>query len=232
MVEGVTDGFERRLEIQGVGYRAKLKGKTLEMALGYSHPVTIEAPDGIEFEVPQPTEVVVRGIDKQLVGEIAARIRKTPPAGAVQGQGRPLRGRARRPQGREEGLMAVLTKPQQRLRRRRRVRAQDPRERRAAAALRLPLEPGRLRPADRRRRRPHGGLGDLDRGRSSGSSTRWSRRSGPGSCSPSAPRRAGDRDLRLRPRRLPVPRPRRGARRGRPRRGDWLLMTDAIRPLP
>src|SRR5215207_9954733 len=73
MVEGVTDGFERRLEIQGVGYRANLKGNNLEMALGYSHPVSIEAPEGIEFEVPQPTEVVVRGIDKQLVGETVAR---------------------------------------------------------------------------------------------------------------------------------------------------------------
>ena len=87
MVEGVTDGFERRLEIQGVGYRANLKGKNLEMALGYSHPVTIEAPDGIEFEVPQPTEVVVRGIDKQLVGETAARIRKTRPPEPYKGKG-------------------------------------------------------------------------------------------------------------------------------------------------
>jgi large subunit ribosomal protein L6 len=87
MVEGVTDGFERRLEIQGVGYRANLKGKNLEMALGYSHPVSIEAPDGIEFEVPQPTEVVVRGIDKQLVGETAARIRKTRPPEPYKGKG-------------------------------------------------------------------------------------------------------------------------------------------------
>jgi len=87
MVEGVTDGFERRLEIQGVGYRANLKGKDLEMALGYSHPVTIEAPDGIEFEVPQPTEVVVRGIDKQLVGETAARIRKARPPEPYKGKG-------------------------------------------------------------------------------------------------------------------------------------------------
>jgi large subunit ribosomal protein L6 len=87
MVEGVTDGFERRLEIQGVGYRANLKGKSLEMALGYSHPVTIDAPDGIEFEVPQPTEVVVRGIDKQLVGETAARIRKTRPPEPYKGKG-------------------------------------------------------------------------------------------------------------------------------------------------
>jgi large subunit ribosomal protein L6 len=87
MVEGVTEGFERRLEIQGVGYRAQLKGKNLEMALGYSHPVSIEAPDGIEFEVPQPTEVVVRGIDKQLVGETAARIRKSRPPEPYKGKG-------------------------------------------------------------------------------------------------------------------------------------------------
>jgi large subunit ribosomal protein L6 len=87
MVEGVTDGFERRLEIQGVGYRANLKGKSLEMALGFSHPVTIEAPEGIEFEVPQPTEVVVRGIDKQLVGETAARVRKARPPEPYKGKG-------------------------------------------------------------------------------------------------------------------------------------------------
>jgi large subunit ribosomal protein L6 len=87
MVEGVTDGFERRLEIQGVGYRAQLKGRNLEMALGYSHPVTIEAPQGIEFEVPQPTEVIVRGIDKQLVGETAARIRKSRPPEPYKGKG-------------------------------------------------------------------------------------------------------------------------------------------------
>jgi large subunit ribosomal protein L6 len=76
MVEGVTAGFEKRLEIQGVGYRAALKGKNLELALGYSHPVSIAAPEGIEFEVPQPTEIIVRGIDKQLVGQVAADIRK------------------------------------------------------------------------------------------------------------------------------------------------------------
>jgi large subunit ribosomal protein L6 len=76
MVEGVTNGFEKRLEIQGVGYRAQLKGKNLELALGYSHPVPVEAPAGIEFEVPQPTRIVVRGISKQLVGETAANIRK------------------------------------------------------------------------------------------------------------------------------------------------------------
>src|ERR1700755_881561 len=76
MVEGVTDGFQKTLEIQGVGYRAQLKGRNLELALGFSHPVAVEAPEGITFEVPQPTEIIIKGIDKQLVGETAARIRK------------------------------------------------------------------------------------------------------------------------------------------------------------
>jgi large subunit ribosomal protein L6 len=92
MVEGVTDGFEKRLEIQGVGYRAALKGKNLEMALGYSHPVPIEAPEGIEFEVPQPTEIIVRGIDKQLVGQVAADIRKRRPPEPYKGKGIRYRG--------------------------------------------------------------------------------------------------------------------------------------------
>jgi large subunit ribosomal protein L6 len=87
MVEGVTDGFEKRLEIQGVGYRAAQKGKNLELALGFSHPVSIEAPEGIEFEVPQPTEVIVRGIDKQLVGQVAADIRKRRPPEPYKGKG-------------------------------------------------------------------------------------------------------------------------------------------------
>jgi large subunit ribosomal protein L6 len=87
MVEGVTDGFEKRLEIQGVGYRAQLKGKNLELALGFSHPVAIDAPDGIEFEVPQPTEIIVRGIDKQLVGQVAADIRTRRPPEPYKGKG-------------------------------------------------------------------------------------------------------------------------------------------------
>ena len=87
MVEGVTEGFEKRLEIQGVGYRAALKGKKLELALGYSHPVAIDAPEGIDFEVPQPTEVIVRGIDKQLVGQVAADIRKRRPPEPYKGKG-------------------------------------------------------------------------------------------------------------------------------------------------
>ncbi|MGI8430025.1 MAG: 50S ribosomal protein L6 [Solirubrobacteraceae bacterium] len=76
MVLGVTDGFEKRLEIQGVGYRAQLRGRDLELALGYSHSVSIKAPEGIEFEVPQPTRIVVKGASKQQVGELAAHIRK------------------------------------------------------------------------------------------------------------------------------------------------------------
>ncbi|MGZ6671647.1 MAG: 50S ribosomal protein L6 [Solirubrobacteraceae bacterium] len=87
MVEGVTNGYEKRLEIQGVGYRAQLKGKDLELALGYSHPVAVKAPAGIEFEVPQPTRVVVRGISKQQVGEIAAYIRKQRPPEPYKGKG-------------------------------------------------------------------------------------------------------------------------------------------------
>jgi large subunit ribosomal protein L6 len=87
MVEGVTNGYTKALEIQGVGYRAALKGKNLELALGYSHPVPIEAPEGIEFEVPQPTRVVIRGISKQQVGEIAAVIRKQRPPEPYKGKG-------------------------------------------------------------------------------------------------------------------------------------------------
>ena len=87
MVTGVTDGFERRLEIQGVGYRAALRGSDLEMQLGFSHPVSVPAPDGISFEVPAPTQIVVRGISKQQVGEIAAQIRKWRPPEPYKGKG-------------------------------------------------------------------------------------------------------------------------------------------------
>jgi large subunit ribosomal protein L6 len=87
MVTGVTDGYAKTLEIQGVGYRAQKKGSDLELALGFSHPVPIKAPDGIEFEVPQPTRIVVRGISKQLVGEVAANIRKRRPPEPYKGKG-------------------------------------------------------------------------------------------------------------------------------------------------
>ena len=87
MVEGVTTGFTKTLEIQGVGYRAALKGRDLELALGYSHPVPIKAPEGIEFEVPQPTRIIVKGNSKQVVGEIAAIIRKQRPPEPYKGKG-------------------------------------------------------------------------------------------------------------------------------------------------
>ena len=76
MIDGVTKGFEKRLQIIGVGYRAALKGKDLEVQVGYSHPVLVPQPEGIEFEVPAATSIVVRGNDKQQVGEVAANIRK------------------------------------------------------------------------------------------------------------------------------------------------------------
>jgi large subunit ribosomal protein L6 len=76
MVVGVTDGFRKELEIVGVGYRAEAQGpSTIKLALGYSHPIVVEAPDGVTFEVPQPTRVVVNGIDKERVGQVAANIR-------------------------------------------------------------------------------------------------------------------------------------------------------------
>ena len=87
MVEGVTKGFEKRLEIQGVGYRAALKGEDLELQVGYSHNVTIKPRTGITFEVPSQTEVVVKGTDKQQVGQTAAEIRKVRPPEPYKGKG-------------------------------------------------------------------------------------------------------------------------------------------------
>jgi large subunit ribosomal protein L6 len=87
MVEGVTNGFEKRLEIQGVGYRAAMSGTNLELQVGYSHPVRITPRQGIEFEVPAPNQVIVRGIDKQMVGQTAAEIRKVRPPEPYKGKG-------------------------------------------------------------------------------------------------------------------------------------------------
>src|ERR1700742_4114214 len=87
MIEGVTNGFEKRLEIQGVGYRAALKGNDIELQVGYSHPVTIKPRTGVTFEVPAPTQVVVKGTDKQQVGQTAAEIRKVRPPEPYKGKG-------------------------------------------------------------------------------------------------------------------------------------------------
>ena len=87
MVEGVTKGFEKRLELQGVGYRAAMQGSDLRLDVGYSHPVVIKAPQGISFEVPTQTEVVVKGVNKQQVGQIAAEVRKVRPPEPYKGKG-------------------------------------------------------------------------------------------------------------------------------------------------
>lgn len=87
MVTGVTEGFERKLELVGVGYHAALKGKNLELAVGFSHPVTFEPPDGITFEVPEVTQIVVSGINKQQVGQIASEIRRVRPPEPYKGKG-------------------------------------------------------------------------------------------------------------------------------------------------
>ncbi|SNS19339.1 50S ribosomal protein L6 [Actinomadura mexicana] len=87
MVVGVTDGYKKTLVIQGVGYRVVAKGKNVEFSLGYSHPIPFEAPEGITFTVERPTQLVVEGIDKQLVGEIAARIRKLRKPDPYKGKG-------------------------------------------------------------------------------------------------------------------------------------------------
>jgi large subunit ribosomal protein L6 len=87
MVEGVTKGFEKRLELQGVGYRAALQGADLRLDVGYSHPVVMKARQGITFEVPSNTEIVVKGVDKQQVGQTAAEIRKVRPPEPYKGKG-------------------------------------------------------------------------------------------------------------------------------------------------
>jgi large subunit ribosomal protein L6 len=87
MVTGVKDGFRKELSIVGVGYRANLQGSALELQVGYSHPVKIDAPAGISFEVPNPTHVIVSGIDKELVGQVAANIRKVRPPEPYKGKG-------------------------------------------------------------------------------------------------------------------------------------------------
>jgi len=87
MVEGVSEGFSKELEIQGVGYRAALKGKAVELQVGFSHSVLVEAPDGITFEVPEPTKILVSGIDKEQVGQQAANIRKVRPPEPYKGKG-------------------------------------------------------------------------------------------------------------------------------------------------
>jgi large subunit ribosomal protein L6 len=106
MVTGVSEGYEKRLEIQGTGYRAVLQGETLDLQLGFSHPQRFTAPEGIEFEVPDPTHIRVRGIDKQLVGRVAADLRRVRPADPYKGKGMRYEGEYVR---RKPGKAAVST---------------------------------------------------------------------------------------------------------------------------
>jgi large subunit ribosomal protein L6 len=104
MVEGVTKGYEKKLELVGVGYRAQQKGQNLEFQVGYSHPVLVEAPEGITLQAPEPTEIVVSGVDKQLVGQVAANIRKIRPPEPYKGKGIKYQGeRIRRKAGKAAG---------------------------------------------------------------------------------------------------------------------------------
>ncbi len=87
MVQGVSEGFSKELEIQGVGYRAALKGSDVELQVGFSHSVNVEAPEGITFDIPEPTKIIVSGIDKEMVGQVAANIRKVRPPEPYKGKG-------------------------------------------------------------------------------------------------------------------------------------------------
>ena len=142
LIAGVTKGFEQRLEINGVGYRAAVQGKNLQLALGYSHDVVYPIPEGITIATPRPVEIVITGIDRQKVGQVAAEIREYPSAGALQGQGRQICRRTHLPQGRQEEVteppMTKLKRPDRAAQGRVRgvVAA---RGRRAQAALGVPL---------------------------------------------------------------------------------------------
>ena len=228
MVEGVTDGFEKRLEIQGVGYRAQLQGQEPRAGARLLAPGhRSRRPEGIEFEVPQPTEIVVRGIDKQLVGEIAARHPQAPPAGALQGQGHPLRAASTSPARSVSALMTVSPSHS------------------SGCAAAAACGPGSAARAERPRlsvyrsnRGVFAQLIDDDAGHTL-AAVNWTEAElrkldadGAGEAGRRAARRARQggrrRDLRLRPRRLPLPRPRRGARRGRPRGGPGVLMAATV----
>lgn len=103
MVTGVTEGFEKRLELQGVGYRAQSRGRTLNLQLGFSHPIDYESPEGIDIATPSQTEIVVSGVDKQLVGQVSAEIRAFRPPEPYKGKGVRYAGeRVRRKEGKKK----------------------------------------------------------------------------------------------------------------------------------
>ena len=106
-VEGVTEGFKKELDIVGVGYRAEVKGKQVVFALGYSHPVVFDIPSGIDIAIDKQTHVTVTGIDRQLVGQVAANIRADAQAGSVQAEGRAVHGRSAEEEGRQDGSVGA-----------------------------------------------------------------------------------------------------------------------------
>ena len=185
MVVGVTTGFTKGLEISGVGYRAQLQGTKLVLALGYSHPVEVDPPEGISFQVETPTKLAVVGADKELVGQIGRLHPLASQAGALQGQGDPVRRRADPAQGRQgrqgrdgpsndqEGSRATCCVASATSGIRLRIVGQHG----APAALDLPQRQVHLRPGDRRQQRTHARL-RLEPGGDPG------RRSGQGRCGP------------------------------------------------
>ena len=108
MVKGVSTGYTKSMEITGTGFRAAVQGKNLELSLGFSHPVVYPVPEGIKITCDRPTAIRVEGVDKRLVGQVAAEIRGVPTARALQGQGRALHERADPPQGRQEEVTAIV----------------------------------------------------------------------------------------------------------------------------
>ena len=159
MVKGVSTGYAKSMEITGTGYRAAVQGKNLEMNLGFSHPVVYPVPEGIKITCERPTAIKVEGVDKRLVGQVAAEIRALPSARALQGQGRALRRRADPAQGRQEEVMSAQAGSAgsggaQRLRFQLRQQVARP-----AAAVGVPLGQAHLRAGDRRRAGPHAGRG-------------------------------------------------------------------------
>ena len=214
MVEGVTNGFEKRLEIQGVGYRAALRGTALELNVGYSHQVVIDPPAGITFEVPVQTEIVVKGIDKQQVGEIAAEIRDV--AHPSRTRARASATRASTCAGRSESERnGYVDRQQARIRRHRRVRknlsgtAERPGS--SCSARTGDRGPARRRPLGQDARRSQlAAPEEVVQGRQEGAGGRGRQ----AACGRGQEGR--DRGRRVRSRRLPVPRAREGARRRSP----------------
>ena len=192
LIIGVTEGYEKSLEVVGTGYRVQSKGSGVEFALGYSHSITVEPPAGISFEVEGTNKLTVKGIDKQAVGEVAANIRKLRKPEPYKGKGVRYAGEVvRRKAGKSGKYMATVSKSAQRDRRHARLRKRIAGTAGASAPRRHPFGPPRLRAGRRRQQGPHRGVRVDPRGRPAHASrvTRPRRPRRSASWSPSAPRR-------------------------------------------